>query len=105
MRHLFVNKLQYTIKCADDSTYGARVEFKRGLNIIYGPNSVGKSSIITGIFYGLGAEKVLGVFGNRDNPFTPEFYRDIEVRKIVESYLLLEIELSGLNLLNTFVRK
>lgn len=91
MRNLFVNKLKYTIKCADNSTYGALVEFKKGLNVIYGPNSVGKSSIITGILYGLGAEKGLGIFKLKDNPFKPEFYEKIEKKNIIESYILLEI--------------
>ncbi|AKB50443.1 Chromosome partition protein smc [Methanosarcina barkeri str. Wiesmoor] len=91
MRNLFINKLEYSILCADNSNYGALIEFKKGLNIIYGPNSVGKSSIITGILYGLGAEKSLGIFKNKDNPFKPEFYDKIEGKKIIESHLLLEI--------------
>lgn len=91
MRNLVINKLKYFIRCADNSIYGAFIEFKKGLNIIYGPNSVGKSSIITGILYGLGVEKSLGIFKNKDNPFKPEFYEKIEGKKIVESYLLLEI--------------
>lgn len=89
MRNLVINKLKYTIHCADSSTYGALVEFNKGLNIIYGPNSVGKSSVITGILYGLGAERGLGIFKN--NPFKPEFYEKIDEKLIVESYLLLEI--------------
>lgn len=91
MRNLFVNELKYAITCEDKSTYGAKITFKKGLNIIYGPNSVGKSSIILGIIYGLGMEKSLGIFQNKQNPFKPEFYDKIENKKIINSGVFLEI--------------
>lgn len=91
MRTLRINKLRYEIRCEDNSVYGALIPFFNRLNIIFGPNSVGKSSIITGIIYGLGAEKSLGIFKNNQNPFKPEFYRSIDGKKIVSSHLLLEI--------------
>jgi len=91
MRNLSIEKLKYVIKCDDDSIYGAFIPFVSGLNVIFGPNSVGKSSIITGIIYGLGAEKTLGIFKSKQNPFKPEFYDKIENRRILNSYLLLEI--------------
>lgn len=71
--------------------YGADILFKKGLNIIFGPNSVGKTSIITGIIYGLGSEKGLGVFKSAQNPFKPEFYSIIEGQAVTKSYLFLEI--------------
>ncbi len=91
MRNLVINRLQYRIKTGSEKSYGADIKFKTGLNIIYGPNSLGKTSIITGIIYGLAAEKSLGIFRNDQNPFKPEIYDRIEGEKIVQSYVLLEI--------------
>jgi hypothetical protein len=91
MSRLIINKLVYSIQTVDDVKYGAVVPFKDGLNIIYGPNSVGKTSIVTGIIYGLGAEKGLGIFKSIQNPFKPEFYKAIDGKAIKTSYLLLEI--------------
>ena len=91
MSKLIINKLIYTVITQDDTKYGATIPFKNGLNIIYGPNSVGKTSIITGIIYGLGAEKGLGIFKTIQNPFKPEFYNSINGKSIKNSYLLLEI--------------
>ena len=82
MSKLIINKLTYTIITQDDMKYGATIPFKNGLNIIYGPNSVGKTSIITGIIYGLGAEKGLGIFKTIQNPFKPEFYNSIDGKNI-----------------------
>lgn len=91
MSRLIINKLVYSIQTVDNVKYGAVVPFKDGLNIIYGPNSVGKTSIVTGIIYGLGAEKGLGIFKSIQNPFKPEFYKAIDGKAIKTSYLLLEI--------------
>jgi len=90
MRNLLINNLRYVVKCGDGSLYGVTVKFKSGLNVIFGPNSVGKTSIIIGILYGLGAEKGLGIF-SKQQPFKPEFYKNIEGKDITESYLLLEV--------------
>jgi hypothetical protein len=81
--------------------YGADIPFKQGLNIIYGPNSVGKTSIITGIVYGLGAEKGLGIFKTIQNPFKPEFYKAIDGKAVKTSYLLLEIS-NGVDVVTIF---
>ncbi|MFA5888222.1 MAG: hypothetical protein WC852_05940 [Candidatus Nanoarchaeia archaeon] len=91
MKNLIINRLKYCITCEDNSKYGAEIVFKLGLNIIFGPNSVGKTSIITGIIYGLGAEKVLGIFQSTQNPFKPEFNKEIDGKHIKESFLILEI--------------
>ncbi|RYY72248.1 MAG: hypothetical protein EOO13_00010 [Chitinophagaceae bacterium] len=91
MSRLIINKLIYKIQTQGGEAYGAEVPFKTGLNIIYGPNSVGKTSIVTGIIYGLGAEKGLGIFKTIQNPFKPEFYKSIEGKPVKTSYLLLEI--------------
>lgn len=55
------------------------VEFKKGLNIIYGDSDTGKSSILNLINYCLGASKV-------------DFYDEIEITGI---YCLLEVEFRG----------
>ncbi|MEQ9305938.1 MAG: hypothetical protein RJQ14_18635 [Marinoscillum sp.] len=91
MRNLTINRLQYRVSLSDGSLYGADIPFRSGLNIIYGPNSVGKSSIIIGIIYALGAEKALGIFQNKQNPFKPEFYDSIKNISVTKSYVLLEI--------------
>ena len=91
MKKLCINRLDYHITTYDNSTYGASIPFNKGLNIIFGPNSVGKSSIICGIIYGLGGEKSLGIFRNLQNPFKPEFYIRIDGKRIKDSFLLLEI--------------
>lgn len=91
MSRLKINNLIFNITTNDGSGYGATITFKNGLNVIYGPNSVGKTSIVTGIVYGLGAEKGLGIFKSIQNPFKPEFYKAIDGKIIKTSYLLLEI--------------
>lgn len=91
MRNLIINRVKYLVETTNSNKYQADVPFKLGLNIIYGPNSVGKSSLITGIIYCLGGEKSLGIYQNKQNPFKPEFYDKINNEKIKSSYVLLEI--------------
>ena len=62
MHNLKINNLTYNILTFQGNQFGADIPFKDGLNIVFGPNSVGKTSIVTGIVYGLGAEKGLGIF-------------------------------------------
>lgn len=101
MSRLKINKLVYNILTYEGGYYGAVIPFKEGLNIIYGPNSVGKTSIVTGIVYGLGAEKGLGIFKSIQNPFKPEFYEKIEGKSVKTSYLLLEIS-NGIEVVTIF---
>ncbi|WP_299363465.1 hypothetical protein [Winogradskyella sp.] len=91
MRNLFINRLKYNISTSVGSKFGADIEFDRGLNIVYGPNSLGKTSIIIGMLYTLGLEKSFGIFKSAQNPFKPEFYDSIEGEKISQSYVQLEI--------------
>jgi hypothetical protein len=90
MPKLIINRLIYSIE-TENGKYGADVPFHQGLNIIYGPNSVGKTSIVTGIIYGLGSEKSLGIFKSDQNPFKPEFYKTIDGNNVLKSYIILEI--------------
>ncbi|MCB9197577.1 MAG: hypothetical protein H6600_03905 [Flavobacteriales bacterium] len=91
MKNLTINHLRYRVKTAKKSSFGADVKFEKGLNIVYGPNSLGKTSIVTGIIYALGGEKGLGIFKSKQNPFKPEFYDIIEKEKITNSVVVLEI--------------
>lgn len=91
MRNLIINRIRYNIKTVEGNIFGADIPFECGLNIIYGPNSLGKTSIITGIIYALGAEKGLGIFKIGQNPFKPEFYDKVEGEAVQRSYVLLEI--------------
>ena len=91
MRKLKINKLVYKISTVKENDYGASISFKDGLNIVYGPNSVGKTSIVTGLIYGLGSEKGLGIFKSIQNPFKPEFYQSIQGEAVKKSFLQLEI--------------
>lgn len=91
MRNLIINRIKYNVETYAEKTYGADVSFQTGLNIIYGPNSVGKSSLITGMLYCLGAEKALGIFQSKQNPFKPEFYDKINNEKVKKSFVMLEI--------------
>jgi len=91
MRNLTINRIKYTVETDQGRKYGANIPFNSGLNIIYGPNSVGKSSLITGIIYCLGAEKSLGIFQNKQNPFKPEFYERINNQNITKSIVQLEV--------------
>lgn len=91
-KRLIINKLRFHVSTIAKNTYGATVVFEpKGLNIIWGPNSVGKTSIITGIIYGLGAEKGLGIFSSSQNPFKPEFREKINNEEIQQSCLFLDI--------------
>ncbi|TJY38206.1 ATP-binding protein [Pontimicrobium aquaticum] len=91
MRNLFINRLKYNIGTNVGSKFGADIVFDKGLNIVYGPNSLGKTSIIIGILYSMGLEKSFGIFKSSQNPFKPEFYDVIEGEKISTSFVQLEI--------------
>lgn len=101
MKSLIINRLKYFVTTSDNSEYGADIPFQPGINIVWGPNSVGKTSIVTGIIYGLGLEKSLGIFKLNQNPFKPEFYSKIEGKAISRSYLLLEIS-NGFDVITIF---
>lgn len=91
MRSLIIKELKYIVETVKGNTYGATVQFDLGLNIIYGPNSVGKTSLVTGIIYALGGEKSLGIFQSKQNAFKPEFYDSINGEKVATSQVVLLI--------------
>ena len=92
MSRLIINKLVYNIQTADGVKYGAEVKFKDGLNIIYGPNSVGKTSIITGI------ERLLIILVHEDvdestnfellKSFLNENKKSYYIREVVLTFLM-----------------
>ena len=99
MKKLFINKIKFKIIDEDNNTYGIKnplnpdlsyLPFDKGVNIIYGENSIGKSSILTGIAYCLGGERIFGVTPSQ-SPFKPEFNFLINNKKVVDSSCLLEI--------------
>jgi hypothetical protein len=99
MKKLFVNKIKFKVIDEDNNTYGVKnplnpqldyLFFNKGVNVIYGENSIGKSSILTGIVYCLGGEKIFGVTALQ-SPFKPEFNSLINNKKVVNSSCLLEI--------------
>ncbi|MEZ7505448.1 AAA family ATPase [Flavobacterium sp. Arc2] len=80
--------------------YGFEFEFKRGLNIIAGPNSRGKTTINTCIYYALGMEELLGAHNEKalDKALKEEFTIKLNDEdeginyKVLSSKILLEIE-------------
>lgn len=80
--------------------YGFEFQFERGLNIIAGPNSRGKTTINTCIYYALGMEELLGAQNEKslDKALKEEFTIKPNQEqeginyKIQSSKVLLEIE-------------
>ncbi|WP_333624557.1 AAA family ATPase [Sphingobacterium siyangense] len=80
--------------------YGFNFSFKKGLNIVAGPNSRGKTTINSCIYYALGMEELLGAHNERaldkalKEEFTIKENKDHEgdSYKVLSSKILLEIE-------------
>jgi hypothetical protein len=84
--------------------YGYDFQFENGLNIIAGPNSRGKTTINTSIYYVLGMEELLGAHNEKaldkalKEEFTIKSGEDDEEgtnHKVQHSKILLEIESSS----------
>ena len=99
-----INKIKAEILSdrSEDITdlYGFEFQFERGLNIIAGPNSRGKTTINTCIYYALGMEELLGAHNEKalDKALKEEFtIKPSEEEegvnyKVQSSKILLEIE-------------
>lgn len=99
-----INKLKAEILSdkSEDITdlYGFEFQFEKGLNIIAGPNSRGKTTINTCIYYALGMEELLGAHNEKalDKALKEEFtIKPSEEEeginyKVKSSKILLEIE-------------
>lgn len=75
--------------------FGFRYDLKKGLNIIKGENSTGKSSILSCIYYNLGMEQLLGMSSKNsllDKCLTSEFTISGTSYNIIESIITLKIE-------------
>lgn len=78
-----------------DGLYGFARNFQKGLNIIRGNNSSGKSSLFQAILYALGLEELLG--GKNEKTMQSVLkdqveFPDSELHKIIQSDIYLEIE-------------
>lgn len=74
--------------------FGSHYEFSKGLNIIQGNNTTGKSSLFQSILYCLGFEELLG--GKNEKTMQSVFKDEVEYNHgkigVLESNLYLEIE-------------
>lgn len=75
--------------------FGAEYKFSKGLNIIRGDNSTGKSSLFQSIIYGLGFEELLG--GKNEKTMQSALKDQVEfprntLHNITQSFVYLEIE-------------
>lgn len=78
-----------------DGLYGFEQSFQKGLNIIRGNNSSGKSSLFQAILYALGLEELLG--GKNEKTMQSALkdqveFPDSDFHKILQSEVYLEIE-------------
>ena len=90
---LIINRLRITIVSADKEHVFDR-RFSKGLNIIFSDdNTKGKSSVIIGIYYGLGLEEIIG--GANEKVLTSVYKTLIETQKgtlpVLQSSVCLEI--------------
>jgi AAA domain len=75
--------------------YGATLHFRDGLNVLWAPNTSGKSTAMMSILYALGLE---GMLGPSQQPPLPDAMRnhimtaDDDEIEVVESFVRLEIE-------------
>lgn len=76
--------------------YGFKYNFDKGLNIITGQNSSGKSSVLSCIYYNLGMEQLLGLSTSKssllDKCLTSQFRDEGHTYNITQSMITLEIE-------------
>ena len=74
--------------------YGFFCKFSKGLNIIRGNNSSGKSTLLNSMIYALGMEELLGNKGEKTLPYSLKEYLPIVDNKypIVNSSVTIEIQ-------------
>ncbi|WP_039566574.1 ATP-binding protein, partial [Ralstonia solanacearum] len=77
--------------------FGFKFEFGRGLTVIRGSNSSGKSTLINCLLYGLGMEELIGGKGEKVLPYAvKEYFLQGDVRVVVEaSEVFVELENSS----------
>lgn len=74
--------------------FGFKFEFSRGLTVIRGSNSSGKSTLFNCLMYGLGMEELIGGKGEKVLPYAvKEFFVQAETKIMVDSSeVLIELE-------------
>jgi hypothetical protein len=77
--------------------FGFEFEFGRGLTVIRGGNSSGKSTLLTSLMYGIGMEEVIGGKGEKVLPYAArDYFLQAETRVAIESSeVLVELENSS----------
>ena len=91
---LKINAIKIKIETLD-GLYGFEQSFQKGLNIIRGDNSSGKSSLFQAVLYALGLEELLG--GKNEKTMQSVLkdqveFPDSDFHKILQSDIYLEIE-------------
>ncbi|MGA4423103.1 AAA family ATPase [Ralstonia nicotianae] len=77
--------------------FGFKFEFGRGLTVIRGSNSSGKSTLFNCLLYGLGMEELIGGKGEKVLPYAvKEYFLHGDIRVVVEaSEVFVELENSS----------
>jgi hypothetical protein len=89
-----LKRIRVTITTPKEEHFGFDFTFKKGLNILSGENSSGKSSVLAAIYYCLGMEQLLGGY-NADifrNSFMKEFKYNKTTYNVFHSKAELHIE-------------
>ncbi|WP_432713459.1 AAA family ATPase [Pedobacter sp.] len=91
---LKINAIKIEVN-TNDGLYGNEIKFDKGLNIVRGDNSSGKSSLFQSIIYGLGFEELLG--GKNEKTMQSALKDQVEFPKdtfhqVLQSFIYLEIE-------------
>ena len=93
MQKLFISALRIVV-VTSDGNFGVFLPFKKGLNILRGENTSGKSTAVNSILYALGFEILLGKTGI--GSIKPVLKSELEYEgkrfSVLESYLELEIK-------------
>lgn len=90
---LKINGIKLEINTSE-GLYGLNIPFKKGLNIIRGNNTTGKSTIFQSILYALGFEEILGAKNEKtmQSVLKDEVLDNNTKHKVLQSFVLLEIE-------------
>ncbi len=92
---LKINRIKFEVNTSS-GLYGEEFNFNKGLNIIRGDNTSGKSSLFQSILYCLGFEELIGGKKNAQTmqtvlKETVEYPKD-NFHKVLQSFVFLEIE-------------
>lgn len=90
---MYIRAFRISIDCAGER-FGFNATFSRGLNIIRGSNSSGKSTVVNSLLYSLGMEELVGGRNEAALQYAVRNYVDYEGTKhfITESNVSVEIE-------------